>query len=216
MLAEVAQGLRDGFFVRGCPAAVKVGIQYLNDHDAEDSPVQPPDGVAPALTGRGRVVLVPTQDVYGPPSVSNPTTDRRLNPRALMTRRVQCVAHLWAMCVSPDTEQDPVAADYAVMDALINCTLACLNGVALGVYDAGGGTFVNEAVHDRRGVAYQLTFSVACPIIDVKWPPDSQFTFRQAPATAHVQIQELLGGTEEEPPTYQTGAEFNAPDPPTP
>jgi hypothetical protein len=177
MLANVASGLRDAFAARGCPADVFVGEQYSHDHA---------DGL--------RVVLVPTSDQYGPRDASTSGTAtaptiNRLNPRALMTRMVSCRAELWAPTPNPEEQSDIVASDYETMDALVNCTLACLAGVALGVYEIGGGEYINEkAVHARRGIAYHLTFSVACPIIDVKFPPLRQTTYDAGSMAAEISI----------------------------
>jgi hypothetical protein len=57
------------------------------------------------------------------------------------------------------------------MDALINCVLACVHGMALGVHEIAGGEYVNgKAVHVRRGLQYKLTLGIACPITDTKFP----------------------------------------------
>jgi len=138
---------------------VWVGEQYLSDH-------------ADYL----RVVLVPTSDQYGPRDAVT-YSGERLNPRALMTRDTVCDAYLWAGCASPETEADPVDADYRIMDALINCVLACIHGIALGVHTIAGGEYVGgKAIHVRRGLQYKLTLGIACPIVDTKFPTGLTWT----------------------------------------
>jgi hypothetical protein len=198
MLADVAAGLRLAFAARQCPAEIKVGEQYVRDHGPTD----------PEKATLMRVVLVPQADGFAEPSMSAPGRGK-LNPRPIKTRAVGFVAKLWAMTDLPDDcEDDVVEADYRMMDALINCTIACIAGVSLGIYQINGGEYVNDqATHVRRGIAYHMSVTIACPIVDVLFPFGTT-TYREEAATAHVRVQTLLG----DPQTYQTGAEFNAPE----
>lgn len=212
MLADVVVALRAALDARGCPVPVHLGEQYLRDN-----------------AGCSRIVIVPDRDTYGPRDISSrpgTTLDPNartaanngivINPRSIATRNTGCTVHIWAFAEQlGNVEETQVMRDHRVMDALINAFLATTDGICRGVLTVTGGTYVlGEAVHDRLGLAYQLQISIGIPVLDVRWPDG--LGFRTTPAYAHVQVKELLGGTEEEPPTYQTGAEFDAPTQPDP
>lgn len=163
-LADVAVALTTAFEARGCEVPIYVGEQYLHDH-----------------AGDSRIVLIHDRDDFGPPTISVATQlmvvgrNRSINPRALMSRHIGAVAHLWA--TAPLSSGDEVLdVDHQYMDALLNCFCASLHGVSNGVFSISGGEYVKEqAVHDRRGIAYRLSFSVAIPIIDSAWLGDTTY-----------------------------------------
>lgn len=199
MLADVVVAMRAALDARGCPVPVYLGEQYLKDN-----------------TGCMRVVMVPNADTYSPRDISvRPGTPASaanvgmaISPRSILARVVGVTCHFWAFAEQlGDLQETQVMRDHRVMDALINAFLSSLNGVCQGVMMPSGGTYVlGEAVHDRMGLAYQLQVTIGVPVLDVRWPDG--LGFRTEPAHAHVQVKELLG----DPQTYQTGAEFDAPD----
>ncbi len=159
-LVDFVDAMQVAFTERLCPVPIYLGEQFLHDH-----------------AGDNRIVIIPGADSYGPSSPSVTVQEmvvggKSVNPRSLMTRMVGGVAHFWAMCPLDETAAaDILAEDHRYLNALINCFCASMNGVAGGVASIEGGTYVNDnAVHDRRGLAYQLTFSVGIPVIDVAWP----------------------------------------------
>ena len=192
-LLDLAAALRTAFKARGCPATIWVGEQYLRDHADEN-----------------RVIIIPQQDTFGPkdPSVL-PLSSSTLNPRPLATRTVNADAVLWAMAEPTRDGSNQLEADQRILDALVNCFVACLMGAAYGVQTLGAGSYVNDqATHVRRGLGYRLSFSFAMPILDIKWPPAAPDTYTMARGMgADIAVQELLG----DPPTYQTGVEFEIP-----
>ena len=198
MLADVILQTNVAMQARGCPVPVLLGEQYLRDN-----------------AGQMRIVVIPTADTYGqrdisvrpgtPASTAN--TGLVITPRSIGTRLTGCVAHFWAFAEQTgDGVETQVMRDHRVMGALINAFLASLNGVTQGVMQPGAGTWVTgEAVHDRMGLAYQLALTIGIPVLDVRWPDGAGFPL--SPAAAQIQVKEHLG----DPPTYQTGAEFEAP-----
>lgn len=199
MLADVVLAMRGALDARGCPVPVYLGEQYLKDN-----------------SGQSRIVMVPNSDTYGPRDISvrpgNPASVANvgltITPRVILSRMTGVTCHFWAFAEQlGDLAETQVMRDHRVMDALINAFLSSLNGVCQGVLTVGGGTYVlDQAVHDRLGLAYQLQVSIGIPVLDVRWPDG--LGFRTTPAHAHVQVKELLG----DPQTYQIGAEFDAPD----
>lgn len=198
MLADVALAMKAALAARGCSVPVYLGEQYLRDND-----------------GCSRIVMVPNTDSYDPRDISvrpAASVGFAINPRTIFARKQSITVHIWAFADQlGNTEETQVMRDHRVMDALINAFLSSLNGVCQGVMVPTGGTYVtDQAIHDRLGLAYQLQVTIGIPVLDVRWPDG--LGFRTTSAHAHVQVKELLGGSDEEPPTYQTGAEFNAPD----
>lgn len=207
MLADVVVAMRAALDARGCPVPVYLGEQYLKDN-----------------AGCSRIVMVPNADTYGPRDISvRPGTPASaanvgmtINPRSIASRVTGVTCHFWAFAEQlGDLQETQVMRDHRVMDALINAFLSSLNGVCQGVLTVAGGTYVtDQAIHDRLGLAYQLQVTIGIPVLDVRWPDG--LGFQTTPAFARVQVKELLGGNSEEPPTYQIGAEFDAPTQPDP
>jgi len=197
MLADVVEAMRAALDARSCSVPVYLGEQFLRDN-----------------AGTSRIVIVPMRDKFGPKSPSvRPGPTGQINPRTIATRVTGATAHLWTYADPKVTDAKVIwTQNHRMMDALIQAFLASLDGVTFGTLEVEGGTYVtDQAIHDALGLAYQLPFTIAIPVLDVAYP-FGLTTYTPAPATANIQIQELLG----DPQTYQTGAEFQAPDAPAP
>lgn len=157
-LEAIAEAMQLNFRESGCPATIRFGAQYLTEHVEEL-----------------RVIFVPTKDTYGAPlpvqARGRPPGPMSLgaNPRPVLTRYQGAELHLWAFAQVQGDPTQQVAADFALLAALINQTLLSLHRANPGNYTADGGETLQKLLWANRGVAYRLNIRVQVPIVDVAW-----------------------------------------------
>ena len=155
MLTDVFDAMVADFKARSCPATLHFGESNVANHR------EPPS-----------VVIYPAPDSYSPKGliVQGPLPLRGANPRPLLTRLQGGTANIWG---AAPNQRDPAAqtrADFGVLDALINQTVAALHNAAGGIFQITGGDMLNDESVSGRGLVYEMQFVVAVPILDIPWP----------------------------------------------
>lgn len=185
MLTDVFRLVRDDFRASGCPARVFFG----EEHKAVNA--EP-----------NRVVFIPRTDQYGntvSTVLAGSTTGA--NPRAYMERQAGCDIWIWGANNRSDLGENQLAADYDVLNALINQTaLSLYRAMGLGgVLTFTGGKHDVNALVVNRGLAYNMSIRVAIPIVDIAFPcgaiDTSVFTWLlQGDVTADVTVRAIAPG----------------------
>src|SRR3972149_8617278 len=105
MLIDLFRFVQTNFRESGCPARVLVGAEPLAEN-AEPN----------------RVVFVPTSDPAYEAPVPSPHTSNGANPRPFLQRAAGCDITIWGAANANDLGVNQLAADYDVLNALINQT----------------------------------------------------------------------------------------------
>jgi hypothetical protein len=153
MLHDVFEFVRTDFKNSGCPARVLFGEKFKAEN-AEPN----------------RVVFVPRADgEYGTAVISAPLGT---NTRAIMRRDAGCDLWIWGAASSNSLGEAQLAADYNVLNALINQTaLSLYRACGLGrVLTILGGQHDVNALLVNRGLAYTMRIKVSIPIVDIDFP----------------------------------------------
>lgn len=182
MLSDVFEFVRADFKRSGCPARVLFGERFKAEN-AEPN----------------RVVFIPRQDgEYGTAVISAPLGT---NTRAIMRRDAGCDIWIWGATNKNDLGENQLAADYAVLNALINQTaLSLYRACGLGrVLTVTGGQHDVNALIVNRGFAYTMRIKVAIPIVDIDFPcgciDQNVFTWlTQDDVTAQVTVNAIAPG----------------------
>lgn len=157
MLADVFRAVRQDFRASGCPAAVLFG-EVHKAVNAEPN----------------RVVFIPRKDPPYGNTVATVTGGSLTgaNPRAYMSRHAGCDVWIWGASGRNDLGEEQLAADYDVLNALINQTaLSLYRTMGLGhVLDITGGAHDVNALIVNRGLAYTMSIRVEIPIVDICFP----------------------------------------------
>lgn len=157
MLTDVFSFVRDDFRSSGCPARVLFGEKF-KAFNAEPN----------------RVVFIPRADAeYGNivQSVLGGSTTGA-NPRSYMQRQAGCDVWIWGAANANDLGENQLAADYDVLNALINQTaLSLYRACGMGrILTITGGRHEVNALDVNRGLAYTMAFRVQIPIVDIDFP----------------------------------------------
>jgi hypothetical protein len=157
MLADVFRAVQRDFRESGCPARVLFG-ELHKAVNAEPN----------------RVVFIPRKDPPYGNVVATVTggSATGANPRAYMSRHAGCDIWIWGASGRNDLGEDQLAADYDVLNALINQTaLSLYRTMGLGhVLDITGGGHDVNALIVNRGLAYKMGIRVEIPIVDIDFP----------------------------------------------
>lgn len=181
MLADVVGFVRRDFARSRCPATVHLGIEYLAEHDE-------------AL----RVVFVPTRDRFRPPqqikgSPSFPTASG-INPQPILIRDVGFDVHMWAAAPTLDDPSLQVAADYAILQSLVNQVCLSITRCVQGAWRQSGGETKQDTAWAKQGQAYVLSATVEMPVVttDFRGAVDcTAKTWDEVLASFHVDVDVL-------------------------